>query len=210
MNEYLITNNMGEATVVEKKSRFIAKAIPIESEEEAILKIEELKKQYWDARHNCYAYVLGKNNEKQKFSDDGEPSGTAGKPILDVLLSRNIHNTLVLVTRYFGGTLLGTGGLIRAYSKATVDSLDQAELLSVCDGIRFDLKVDYSFIGKIKYIMVQFSVGDVIEEYSNSVILHVAMKKENFQKFKEQVVEATSASAIFENVEEVEYREKVD
>ena len=109
---YKIVYEAGEGEIVEKKSRFIAHVLPVEEEEQALEKIEQIKKQYWDARHNCYAYVIGKKQELQRFSDDGEPSGTAGKPILEVLLGEEIHNALVVVTRYFGGTLLGTGGLV--------------------------------------------------------------------------------------------------
>ena len=105
----------GSDEVVEKKSRFIATVFPVKTEEEAVAIIEETKKKYWDARHNCFAYVIGSKNELQRFSDDGEPSGTAGKPILDVLTGEGVHNALIIVTRYFGGTLLGTGGLVRAY-----------------------------------------------------------------------------------------------
>ena len=113
----------GSGELEEKKSRFIANTLPISTQEEAIEFIEKIKKQYWDARHNCYAYVLGDRHEIQRFSDDGEPGGTAGKPMLDVLLGEDIHNIVVVVTRYFGGTLLGTGGLVRAYSGATKEGL---------------------------------------------------------------------------------------
>ena len=113
----------GIGELEEKKSRFIASTLPIASQEEALEFIEKKKKQYWDARHNCYAYVLGDHHEIQRFSDDGEPGGTAGKPMLDVLLGENIHNMVVVVTRYFGGTLLGTGGLVRAYSGAAKEGL---------------------------------------------------------------------------------------
>ena len=106
------------AEIIEKKSRFIANLKPVETEEEAITFIEQLKKKYWDTRHNCYAYVIGENNELQRFSD-GEPGGTAGKPMLEVLLGEEVHNVVVIVTRYFGGVLLGTGGLVRAYGRST-------------------------------------------------------------------------------------------
>mgnify|MGYP000532589685 CR=1 FL=1 len=116
--EYRTIYQGGEDEIVEKKSRFIATVIPVENEEEALEFIEKTKKKYWDARHNCSAFVIGEHNEIQRSSDDGEPAGTAGHPMLDVLLGEGIHNTAVVVTRYFGGTLLGTGGLVRAYSKS--------------------------------------------------------------------------------------------
>ena len=113
MKEYKIVYCGGEGEIVEKKSRFIATVKPVDSEEEASAFIAEMKKKYWDARHNCSAFVIGEHNEIQRSSDDGEPAGTAGHPMLDVLLGEGIHNTAVVVTRYFGGTLLGTGGLVR-------------------------------------------------------------------------------------------------
>ena len=210
MKEYFITSEKGTAEVVEKKSRFIAHVIPIESEEGALEKIESLKKEYWDARHNCYAFVVGANNEVQRFSDDGEPQGTAGKPILEVLLNKNVHNTLILVTRYFGGTLLGTGGLIRAYGQASVEGLKDAEVQAVFDGVAFELSVDYESIGKIKYNMVQFGVGDAKEDYGEGVTLNIQMKKADFEKFKTSVIDATSGKAEFSDVEECEYREKAE
>ena len=210
MKEYFVTSEKGTGEVVEKKSRFIAHVIPITSEEDALQIIESLKKEYWDARHNCYAFVTGANNEVQRFSDDGEPQGTAGKPILEVLLNKNVHNTLILVTRYFGGTLLGTGGLIRAYGQAAVEGLKDAETQAVFEGVSFELEVDYESIGKIKYNMVQFGVGDAEEEYGEGVTLRIQMKKADFEKFKTSVVDATSGKAKFSEVEECEYREKAD
>ena len=210
MEKYFITSEKGQGEVVEKKSRFIAHVIPIASEEEALETIEALKKEYWDARHNCYAFCLGANNEVQRFSDDGEPQGTAGKPILEVLLNKNVHNTLILVTRYFGGTLLGTGGLIRAYGQAAVEGLKNAEIQAVFDGVSFDLAVDYESIGKIKYNMVQFGVGDAEEEYTDGVTLKIRMKKADFDKFKTSVIDATSGKAVFSNEKMCEYREKAE
>ena len=104
----------GVGEIVEKKSRFIASVFPVHGEEEVLGIIESMRKKYWDARHNCYAYILGENREVQRYSDDGEPGGTAGRPMLDILLAEDVTDCLVVVTRYFGGTLLGTGGLVRA------------------------------------------------------------------------------------------------
>lgn len=208
MKEYFITSEKGTGEVVEKKSRFIAHVIPIASEEEALEQIEALKKEYWDARHNCHAFVVGANNEVQRFSDDGEPQGTAGKPILEVLLNKDVHNTLILVTRYFGGTLLGTGGLIRAYGQAALEGLKDAEVMEVSDGVSFKVKVDYESIGKIKYNMVQFGVGNATEDYGEDITLDIKMKKDDFEKFKTSVIDATSGKAEFINIEDCEYREK--
>ena len=113
----------GTGEIVEKKSRFIATVRLVESEEEALSCLEALRKKYWDARHNCFVYIIGENQETVRCSDDGEPSGTAGRPMLDVVQGAGLRNVLVVVTRYFGGTLLGTGGLVRAYSQAVQEGL---------------------------------------------------------------------------------------
>ncbi len=115
----------GQGEYTEKKSRFIASIFPVQSEEEALENIARIRKEHYDARHNCFAYVIGDNNETERCSDDGEPSGTAGRPILDVLTGNGIHNAAAVVTRYFGGTLLGTGGLVRSYTAAVKDALYQ-------------------------------------------------------------------------------------
>ena len=123
MKDFIVVKEGAEGIYEEKKSRFIAKVYKTDNESEAGSYIEEARKKYWDARHNCYAYVIGNNNEITRCSDDGEPSGTAGKPILEVITRMGVHNCLIIVTRYFGGTLLGTGGLVRAYTDASVSSI---------------------------------------------------------------------------------------
>ena len=123
---YRILYEGGEGEVVEKKSRFIASTKPVSSEEEAMAFVEEIRKKYWDARHHCYAYVIGNRGQLCRCSDDGEPAQTAGRPMLDVLLGEEIRNVCVVVTRYFGGTLLGTGGLVRAYSAAVKEGLKES------------------------------------------------------------------------------------
>ena len=209
MEEYLVVEEAGQGEIVEKKSRFIAHVLPVESEEEAISHIEKIKKEYWDARHNCYAFVIGRNNEIQRFSDDGEPQGTAGKPILEVLLNGNIHNTLIVVTRYFGGTLLGTGGLVRAYGQSAKEGVRNAKVMYVCDGVGFQLMCDYNSIGKIKYIMAQMEIV-AEEEYGADVVLYINMKKRDFESFKSQVIDATSGKAGFGEVESIEYKEYIE
>ena len=129
---YKIVYQGGEGEIVEKKSRFIAEIRPVESEEEATAFIAEVKKKYWDARHHCSAFTIGENNEVARCSDDGEPAQTAGRPMLDVLLGRELHNVCAVVTRYFGGTLLGTGGLVRAYGGAVQEGLKNCVVLEKC------------------------------------------------------------------------------
>ena len=140
----------GEGEIVEKKSRFIATLRPVQTEAEAIAFIGEMKKKYWDARHNCSAFVIGKNQEISRCSDDGEPSQTAGRPMLDVLLKEEIHNAAVVVTRYFGGVLLGTGGLVRAYQKAVQAGLNGSVILDIQPGQKLAVHTDYNGLGKIQ------------------------------------------------------------
>lgn len=210
MSEYFVVSDFGQGELVEKKSRFIAHVYPIQSEEEAISYIEKIKKQYWDARHNCFAFVVGKNNEVQRFSDDGEPQGTAGKPILEVLTGAQMHNTLIVVTRYFGGTLLGTGGLVRAYGGAAKEGLKNAVIEKVCDGISFHLRTDYNNIGKIKYILEQMHVRPQNEEYGTDVIMDILMKYADYVNLKTQITDVTSGQAEFTDEKETSYSEKVD
>ena len=206
---YRVVYEGGEGEITEKKSRFIATVRPVESEEEATTFIAEMKKKYWDARHNCFAFVIGSNNEIQRFSDDGEPQGTAGKPILETLLNENLHNTLIVVTRYFGGTLLGTGGLVRAYGQSSKEGIRNSVIQKVCEGISFKLTVDYNSIGKIKYIMGQMGITDAQEEYGQNVVLSILMKKDEYNEFNTKVTDATGGKAVFEDEEDREYREEV-
>ena len=150
---YQIIYEGGSDEIVEKKSRFIAHVFPVHSEEEAAGHIEQIRKKYWDARHNCHAFVIGPNNEISRCSDDGEPSGTAGRPILEVLQGQEIHDVLVVVTRYFGGTLLGTGGLVRAYSQATQAGLAASRVMTKQPGRKITVGTDYNGIGKLQYIV---------------------------------------------------------
>ena len=169
MENYKIVHRGGQGEIVEKKSRFIATVCPVMSEEEAISFIEKTKKKYWDARHNCHAFVIGERNEVSRCSDDGEPSGTAGKPMLDVLLGAGVHNVCVVVTRYFGGTLLGTGGLVRAYSKAVQEGLANSVVIEKILSSRMEIYTDYNGIGKIQYIIGKSPAITVKTEYTDRV-----------------------------------------
>lgn len=140
---------------VEKKSRFITHIKPVESEQEALAYIESLKKQYWDARHNVYTYIIGENMELQRYSDDGEPQGTGGIPMLEVFRGAELTNTVAVVTRYFGGTLLGTGGLVRAYTRGAKDGIEAAGIVQMTLYTAVSVKVDYTTSGKIQYEIMQ-------------------------------------------------------
>ena len=167
--QYQTVYEGGTGEIVEKKSRFIATVRPVETEEEALAFIEEMKKKYWDARHNCFAYVLGERQEIMRCSDDGEPSQTAGKPMMEVLTGAGLTNTAVVVTRYFGGTLLGTGGLVRAYSAAVQEGLKNSRIITKCLGTRLGIGTDYNGIGKLQYLFGQKQIPMMDAEYTEEV-----------------------------------------
>lgn len=152
MQTYKILLKGGQGEIVEKKSRFIATLQPASSEEEAAAFIEATKKKYWDARHNCTAMVIGMHGEITRCSDDGEPSGTAGRPMLEVLTGEGLRDAVVVVTRYFGGTLLGTGGLVRAYSQAVKEGLKNCETGMLREGRRVKLTMSYNDYGKVEHL----------------------------------------------------------
>ena len=182
----------GVGELEEKKSRFIATTLPISSQEEALEFIEQTKKKYWDARHNCYAYVLGDRHEIQRFSDDGEPGSTAGKPMLDVLLGEDIHNTAVVVTRYFGGTLLGTGGLVRAYSGAVKEGLAHSVILEKQSGKKLLLTTNYSDLGKIQYLLLENRIPILSEDYGADVSFEVLVPATEERPLKELLTDGTN------------------
>ena len=187
----------GEGEIVEKKSRFIATVRPVETEEEALAFIAEMKKKYWNATHNCSAFVIGENQNLQRCSDDGEPQGTAGRPMLDVLLGEEIHNLAVVVTRYFGGTLLGTGGLVRAYSKAVQEGLKHCVIIEKQQGFLLKMNTDYNGVGKIQYILGKRKIQITSSEYAADVTLEALVPEGELAKVKEEITEATSGRTIY-------------
>ncbi len=195
----------GEAELIEKKSRFIATLSPAESEEEALEFISATKKKYWDATHNCFAFVIGDNQELSRSSDDGEPQGTAGHPMLDVLLSEGIHNAVVVVTRYFGGTLLGTGGLVRAYSKSVQLALRAGVILDREEGVRLAIRTDYNSVGKIQYLLGQRSCPMLDSSYTDVVVIDALVPAEKLTALRAAVAEATSGRAEFTEETPVSY-----
>ncbi len=173
----------------EKKSRFIGELYPIASVEEAEERIAAVRKRYYDARHHCYAYVLGEKNEIKKQSDDGEPSQTAGMPILSVLTGAEIHDALLVVTRYFGGTLLGTGGLVRSYTAAARAAVDNAELLTAVQGFRVSAEIDYTLVGKLKYVTEKLGIREESCSYLEKVSVSWLVPEESLTTFQKQVQE---------------------
>ena len=177
-----------KSEIVEKKSKFIANIFFVESVEEAENKIKEMKKKYHDARHNCSCYrVLEEGKIVEKSSDDGEPSGTAGGPMLIILQKRDLVNVVVIVTRYFGGILLGTGGLVRAYSDVTQNAIEEAEKQEIILGKEFEVKVDYSNLEKLKYYARTNSINISKIEYGNEIICILQISNENIDRFLEDI-----------------------
>lgn len=202
MESYKVLSKPAKGEITEKKSRFIASLCPVSTEEEALAFIEEKRKQYWDASHNCYAYVIGEESRTERCGDDGEPGQTAGRPMLSVLQGEGISNVCAVVTRYFGGTLLGTGGLIRAYSGAVAEALKQGEILLKEQGETWKVTVDYTGTGKIKYLAQQMGIRELDSEYTDRVCLTYLVKKDQTGEFLSQITETTSAKAKIEHLED--------
>ena len=202
MDSYKAVYQGGEGEIVEKKSRFIATVHPIESEEEALEFIAGLKKKYWNATHNCWAFVAGERQELQRCSDDGEPQGTAGRPMLEVLLGEGIHNAAVVVTRYFGGTLLGTGGLVRAYSAAVKEGLANCTILEKCRGYLVTVRTDYNNLGKIQYAAAEMELAEEHSEYGEQVEIAYMVPEEKVAAFERQVTEKTGGKSYIDRGDE--------
>ncbi len=177
---------------VEKKSTFITHLIRINSEEEARDFIQKMKKKHYDATHVCSCYVVGDNNEITRANDDGEPSGTAGAPMLDVLVKNNIKNVCATVIRYFGGTKLGTGGLVRAYGGGVINALKNATLVERKDAFEIKLEIDYSLNGKIEYEIdkTNFIVDNI--DYTDKLIYTIYVMQEDFSNFETWIANLTN------------------
>ena len=205
--QYKTVYEGGVGEIVEKKSRFIATVIPCEEEETALQFIEATKKKYWDARHNCSAYTIGLNHELERCSDDGEPQKTAGRPMLDVLLNEGIHNVCVVVTRYFGGVLLGTGGLVRAYQAATKAGLENSTIITKQFGRKIRIVTDYNGIGKIQYLVANAGYTMLSTDYTEVVTAYVLVKPSEQESLIKKVTEATSGRAEISVEEELWFAE---
>ena len=177
-----------KSEIVEKKSKFIANIYFAQTMEEAENIIKGTKKKYYDARHNCSSYrVLEKENIIEKYSDDGEPAGTAGAPMLNILQKKDLVNVVVIVTRYFGGILLGTGGLVRAYSEVTQKAIEEANLIDITMGKEYEVKVDYSNLEKLKYYAKTNNISITKIEYLNEIICSLQIQNEDIEKFLRDV-----------------------
>lgn len=205
---YRILTEQGYGEIVEKKSRFIASLSPVETEEEALAFVESVRKKYYDARHNCFAYILGESGESERCSDDGEPSGTAGRPMLEVLRGAGLTKTAAVVTRYFGGTLLGTGGLVRAYTQAVQEALDCCRIVTMRYGLRYQITADYTLTGKLQYLFAkaQITIEDTV--YTDKVEFHVLVPLQKEEQMKKELIEIASARVSIEKIGETYYQEK--
>lgn len=196
LQRFATVRDYGSREIVIKKSRFIGHARPVATEEEAVAFIEELKKKYWDATHNCSAYMIGERDEFQKASDDGEPSGTAGKPILEVIKNRGLKNVVVVVTRYFGGIMLGAGGLVRAYTDGAVAGIDAADPIVKVLHREIAVDIDYTWYGKLENVLRDrgVRVGDV--SFTDRVRVLCLPEAEEAERFRNWIVDFTQGQAV--------------
>lgn len=193
MNEYKTIIEAGTGEIVEKKSHFIGYVRHTESEEEALAFINEIRKKHYDARHNCFAYCVDGEQQTQRFSDDGEPGGTAGKPILEVIKGNELCDVCIVVTRYFGGTLLGTGGLVRAYTDAAKVCIENTQVLAKRRMIPMKLHTNYTDFGKIQYLLASEEIPIIDSEYGEDVCVHVEIFVDDADEVKKKLIEVTAA-----------------
>lgn len=189
MDSYKTVKNAAEAEVVEKKSRFIGKAFPVQTEEEVRGILERVRRECWDASHNCYAYRVGFEPEIARFSDDGEPGGTAGLPMMNVLQGEGVQNVLVIATRYFGGTLLGTGGLVRAYTESARIALDAAGIIRREQLREYILTMEYTALGRLQYALGKRGFVTEKTEFSDKVTVHLNIPLPREEEFTALVIE---------------------
>lgn len=199
MESYLTVFDENTSEYVEKRSRFIATLRHCETEQEATDFINEMRSKYWDARHNVFAYSVA-GGSLCRFSDDGEPHGTAGKPMLDVILGSQIKNIAVVVTRYFGGVLLGTGGLVRAYSKSVQDVLQKSEVFVMLPCTACEIECNYSDHAKLLNLLENFEANVTNTDFTDKIKLEFSLKSERVEDFSKKLCEAFSATLKLEEI----------
>ena len=195
MEEYKTVEKFGEDYFIEKKSKFIGYAKPVKSREEADEFISQIKSKHWDATHNVYAYVLKENNI-QRYSDDGEPSGTAGVPVLDVILKEGLVDVCVVATRYFGGTLLGAGGLVRAYSHTSKIGLEAAGIITMAECSIMSVTVDYSFYDRLLILLDDFSCNVLDSAFADNVQVKFSIKADGVDSLNEKLTDISNGKYI--------------
>lgn len=195
--EYITVKNEESCEIIEKKSRFIAVIKKVNTNEQALSAIDEIKEMHKDASHHTYAFRVNDHNLYQKYSDDNEPKGTAGLPILDVITGNNLENVLVVVIRYFGGTLLGTGGLARAYSKAASEVVKKAKVIRMTACRQVDIKCSYSMIGKIQNYLLDRNIHVIHSEFLENVVIAVWIEKDSIKDTENEMIDLTSGQVEF-------------
>ena len=201
MEQLWIPAGEGNSEYIEKKSRFLGLVLPVTTEAEARAQLEAVKKREYDARHNCWCYLI--KDGPVRYSDDGEPQGTAGQPMLNVFQREEVTNVCCVVTRYFGGTLLGTGGLVRAYSQAVQEGLANSVLIDEICGVRLLIETDYNGIGKIQYLLGQRGIPILESEYTDQVKIRVLVPKTEVDRLCAEITEGTNGKAKLEKEEEL-------
>ncbi len=199
MTTYLVPAGFGEAEFIEKHSRFIGRVWRTDTEEEALECIRQTREKHRDATHNVYAYIIRENNIT-RYSDDGEPSGTSGMPTLNVFASEEIKNVCCVVTRYFGGTLLGTGGLVRAYSKAAKMALDAAGVAQMAQWRSFVISNDYGFFDRAKRILEDFEAVVQNTDFGTDIVIEALVREDRAEEFLAKLIDASNGKAVFEDV----------
>ncbi|WMJ81214.1 YigZ family protein [Clostridium sp. MB40-C1] len=194
---YLTIKSEAISEFEERKSTFIGHAKRVYTENEAREFIDKIKTEHREATHNVYAYVIGENMGIQRYTDDGEPQGTAGVPMLDVIKKKGITDVVVVVTRYFGGILLGTGGLVRAYSKGASSAIDEAGVVEKVEGSQIHIKIDYDLLGKVQYVCSQNEWHIEDTEYTDRVCLKILSPVDNIENIKSKIIETTAGKCEF-------------
>ncbi|WP_410769993.1 YigZ family protein [Fontibacillus sp. BL9] len=207
LERYKTVRGAGDKEIVIKKSRFIGHVKPVESEEEAVSFIEEIKKRHWNATHNCSAYMIGERDEIQKQSDDGEPSGTAGKPILEVIRNQGLKNIAIVVTRYFGGIMLGAGGLIRAYTDGAVAAIEAGEAITRILHREVFVELDYTWLGKAENELRNRGIRTGETTFADKVTLLCLPLDGEAQAFKDWMTDMTQGQAVMTEGDKVYFIE---
>ena len=202
--EYKTIARRCEARFIEKKSEFIGYLCPVQTEEQAVAFIEEIRAMHRKATHNCYAYILRENNAA-RHSDDGEPGGTAGVPIYEVLRKEGLTDVCCVVTRYFGGVLLGAGGLVRAYTKGAKDAVDAAQIKCMAEAVKLAVTVDYGLYGRLAQVFADFDARVEDERFADNVRIVRHIRAENSQKLTDKLVDVCNGAVSVEEIEKLNF-----
>ncbi len=202
--EYKTIARRCEARFIEKKSEFIGYLCPVQTEEQAVAFIEEIRAMHRKAAHNCYAYILRENNAA-RHSDDGEPGGTAGVPIYEVLRKEGLTDVCCVVTRYFGGVLLGAGGLVRAYTKGAKDAVDAAQIKCMAEAVKLAVTVDYGLYGRLAQVFADFDARVEDERFADNVRIVLHIRAENSQKLTDKLVDVCNGAVSVEEIEKLNF-----